>query len=120
MRKNYFKILQNGSPNPKELLGSMPNVLKSRCQQILSSIVYKIEKCLEKNTHTSATDWTEAPNDFFLLFRIPMSQNMKKHISRKKSSFFDKLLLKMFGMNFFIKIKECLDMFSLWFRFQSF
>ena len=82
MQKNDIEIAQNGPPCPRP-----PEPI--------------IQIGLVKKKINSITDWTERPREprgnegNFLHFRIPdVTKSEKNVFSRKKSRFFDKLIIK--------------------------
>ena len=95
MRKIDKKFSQNCLPSPREPLGGA-YLIKHRLQN-------RNWSCREKDK-ISITDSTEGSRGF-LNFRIPgVTKREKKHVFRKKSRFFDKLII-----NFFIKISHMLN-----------
>ena len=74
MQKNDIEIAQNGLPSPRQTLGGIHNISKSRCHQNLSNTDYRIKigKHIRKNDKIRQLPGTRkrGTKGFFLYFRI--------------------------------------------------
>ena len=89
MRKIDMEIAQNGLPSPREFLGAylrLPSEPFKHCSH------NENWSCIKKIKFGNILE--QGPRDFLFAFRFPMSQNMKKQVSRKKIMSFDKFIIK--------------------------